>query len=120
MSPQSLAYKYLTKGGVFGDFIMKNTRYNIVKVKRKRLLEEQYLPYLQNSELDEKWILILKDHNGSEHHAIGFEWFLWKEGDENVIGKFVKVLWSKQYVSFNQSHGWVSTEKNDTKKEKQK
>ena len=36
-------------------------------------MEEQYLPYLQNSDLDEKWILILKDHNGSEHHAVGFD-----------------------------------------------
>ena len=31
------------------------------------------MPYLQNCELDEKWILILKDHNGSEHNAVVFD-----------------------------------------------
>ena len=73
LPPQSLAYKYLLKGGVFAYFLRINTNYTIVKVKRKKLVGEQYLPYLQNSDLDEKWILILKDHNGSEHHAVGFD-----------------------------------------------
>ena len=73
LPPQSMAYKYLTKGGVFADFLRINTNYTIAKVKRKKLLAEQYLLYLQNKELDEKWILILKDHNGSEHHAVGFD-----------------------------------------------
>ena len=35
LSPQSLAYKYLLKGGVFPEFLRINTNYTILKVKKR-------------------------------------------------------------------------------------